>query len=60
MTEDDEISELGFLSLQEMAAGDEEGGESELWQCLRAMGYDRQLKLRQVGTGSPKVQYILM
>ena len=48
MTDEDEITESGFLGLQEMAAGDEEGGEAELWQCLTAMGYNKQLKLIQV------------
>jgi len=48
MTNEDEITESGFLGLQEMAAGDEEGGEAELWQCLTAMGYNNQLKLCQV------------
>ena len=31
-----------------MAAADEEGGEEELRQVVSAMGYDKQLKLRQV------------
>ena len=50
MTEEDEITEAGFLGLHEMAGRDEEGGEGELWQCLQAMGYNKQLQLRQVNT----------
>lgn len=56
MTEEDEITEAGFLGLQEMAAGDEEGGETELWQCLHAMGYDKQLKLSQVSNNTSSVR----
>jgi hypothetical protein len=39
----------GFLSLHEMAAADEEGGE-ELGQVVRGMGYNKDLQLNQVST----------
>ena len=50
VTSDEEITLDGFLQLHEMTAADEEGGEEELWQVLRALGYDKQLQLNQVCT----------
>ena len=48
VTEEEEITLKGFLALHEMSAADEEGGEEEVWQVLKALGYDRQLHLNQV------------
>ena len=48
VTSDEEITLDGFLALHEMTAADEEDGEEELWQVMKALGYDRQLQLSQV------------
>lgn len=48
MTEEEEITLKGFLTLHEMAAADEEGGEEELRQVVSGMGYDKQLLLNKV------------
>ena len=48
MTSNDEITLKGFYSLHAMTAADSEGGVGELRAILTAMGYDRQLRLRQV------------
>ena len=48
LTSDDEITLKGFLDLHVMTAEDEEGGVSEIWEVLDAMGYNKQLQLDQV------------
>lgn len=47
VTDDEEITVKGFLQLHEMSAADEEGGEEEVWQVLKALGYNKQLQLYQ-------------
>ena len=48
LTGDDEITLKGFLDLHVMTAEDEEGGETEIWDILNTMGYNKQLQLDQV------------
>ena len=48
MNENEEVTLKGFLDLHAMTAGDEEGGEAELWDVLQSMGYSKQLKLNMV------------
>ena len=47
VTTEKEITLKGFLALHEMTASDE-GGEEELWQVVKALGYNGQLQLHQV------------
>lgn len=47
VTSDKEITLAGFLALHEMTACDEDG-EEELWQVMKALGYNKQLQLSQV------------
>lgn len=37
----------GFVALHEMTAADADGGEEEVWQVIKALGYDKQLQLNQ-------------
>ncbi len=48
VTDEEEITLKGFLTLHEMAAEDKEGGEEELWHVARGLGYDTRLQLNQV------------
>ena len=47
VTNDEEITLKGFIALHEMTAADEEGGEEEIWQVMKALGYNKQLQLSQ-------------
>ena len=60
MTDEEEITLDGFLALHRMAAGDEEGGEEELWEVMRGLGYDRQLQLNQVHSNIRSMVLVLV
>lgn len=52
VTQQNKLTKKGFYDLHKETVKDEQGGVSELWDTLQAMGYNKALQLDEV-TGWP-------
>ena len=48
MNNDEELTINGFIDLHTLTANDENEGETEIWNILKNMGYNKQLQLNKV------------
>ena len=48
MNNDEELTINGYIDLHTLTANDENEGETEIWNILKCMGYNKQLQLNKV------------